>query len=197
MTRRAAAAVLMLAMAAALPGRAATACACCADRGERFLYAIDLNDWEISELAALRAASPARLFVSECGIDCVRGIADPQTAYDVDLAISSADAVLTMSDAKGVPRGTLTVEMPSRYTYFGVDIAPPGAADAPRLYTEMRLAGTVRGTGDFAGAGPVSGELVFAGFGGRCIRSVGFDRWSLTVSSPGVEFRFTGAVTAR
>lgn len=184
---------LMMLLAAALPG-AALARACTADRGERLQHQVALKAWEIEELARLTPSTPARLFLTDCGMDCVRGIDDPQEDYEVRITVSQERVTFALSDAGGRARGGLVFAMPETYTYFAADTDPAGAATHRRLYNELRLTGTVGGSGDFAAAGPAAAELVFSGFGGGCVLARAFQTWTLSVSGDGAAFRLFGGL---
>lgn len=175
-----------------LPG-AALACACCADPGTRFKDVAELGDWEVAEIARLSPTSPARLYLSACGMDCVGGIADPQTAYDVTMDATESGLTLTLSDRRG-PRGELTFAWPDSYTWFGVDTALGGRGDT-ELYTEMRFRGAVSGTGDFALQSPQQAELVLSGSGNMCITARSFDGWMLSVSDEAAQYRLFGTLS--
>jgi len=181
-----------------LPGfvpRAALACACCADPGTRFQEVSELGAWEISEIAALAPTSPARLYQSACGLDCVGGITDPQTAYDVAMEVTETGLAFVLSDGRG-PRGALTFPWPETYTWFAVDTALDGKGD-PQVYTELRFRGALAATGDFAQDGPVAAELVLSGFGNVCITRQSFDGWMLSVSDDSAQFRLFGTLSER
>lgn len=177
-------------MAALLPG-GALACACCAEHGERHLYALELGDWEASELGQLGAATEARLFVTNCGLDCVSGIDDPKLSYPVEIEIDAAEARFDFGAA-----GELRFEMPRAYTRFAVDTDPTAEGGQAPLYTEMWLSGTVSGTGDFA-AGGGAGDLVLSGTGNLCFDAARLTHWRLDVTAAGVSYRLYGALALR
>lgn len=173
-----------------LPG-AALACACCAERGERQDYTVKLGEWEREELGRLRATSPARLYTTACGMECVKGVRGAQTAYEVMLGMSGTRVEFDLVDA-----GRLVFEMPQTYSRFAVDTDPMAAETKVTLYTELRLKGRVSGTGDFADVQSARGELVFSGPGNACFNVDSLQAWGLSVEDEGVAFRLFGAVKA-
>ncbi len=181
-------------IALAMLPQSAFACACCAERGERFLYKSELGHWELSEMAAVRAASPAQLFVSACDLECVSGISNPLYEYGVEVAVSEAGVDFDLSDEAGRFRGTLSFDLPAEYTYFGVDPEPGKSEGEPLLFTEIRFKGDVYGSGDFAGTKAVEAELIYSGFGNMCIGPGNFANWSLNVVGDGNEYRLFGAL---
>ena len=172
-----------------IPG-AALACACCAERGERFEYEVALGDYERGELARVRADGPAILYQTSCGLECVRGIARPKDSYDVTLSVSKDAVVFTMPG-----HGDLRFDLPASFAYFGTDTNPTGDAGNVPFYTELRFLGAVTGSGDFEGSAPA--ELVISGAGNICIGAGGFDHWRLRVAGEGVDYRLFGALTPR
>ncbi|QGX98179.1 hypothetical protein EI983_07760 [Roseovarius faecimaris] len=179
-----------------LPG-AALACACCAERGERYAYQVEMGGYERAELARLRADGAAKLFVTACGLDCVTGLTDPQLDYGVEISVDEGGVTFGFADAQGRARGGLEMAWPEGYVLSGVDTDPLSDAPDAQLYTEMRLTGTARGTGDFASDGPLSATLIYAGRGNMCLQAAGLTHWSIDVAGEGVNYRLFGGLTAR
>jgi len=186
--------VSLLAGLAVLLPLAAVAGPCAAPSGTRFEQVSALGEWEVSQIAALVPEGPARLYLSACGLGCVRGIKAPRPSYDVAMAAGADGVTLTLSDGGGV-RGSLRFAWPESFVWFGADTGPARAASGSALYTEMRLAGSVTGTGDFALGGAVPAELVLSGFGNTCVTTRSFSGWSLSVEGPGASFRLFGALS--
>ena len=187
--RRAATLVALLWPAGAL------ACACCAERGERFAYDMALGDYEIAQIATLKADGPAHLFLTACGMACVQGVRDPQERYSVQLEAAPDALRFLLSDADGVARGSLSLTLPERFIYFGVDTEPLVQASGMTLYTEMRLPGRATGTGDFSGV--EGAELVLSGPGNMCIGAKNLAHWRLELRGEGVDYRLFGGLTSR
>jgi len=175
-----------------LPGTA-LACACCADPGTRFQDEVELGEWEISEIARLAPMGPANLYQTACGLDCVEGIENPQTTYDVSIGTTDDGITFTLGDGSG-PGGDLHFTWPDSYTWFGVDTSFAAEGDT-QIYTELRFRGTVAATGNFAQNGPLQAELVFSGFGNMCISTQSFSGWTLNVSDEAAQFRLFGTVS--
>lgn len=188
--------IRLLALFLMLPG-AALACACCAERGERFAYEVQVGGFEQGELARLSAEGPAKLFVTACGLECVKGLKDPQYEYGVTLSVNDAGLRFDFADPDGDERGALQMGWPASYVFSGVDTDPMAQAPDAQLYSELRLAGEVTGSGDFAGEEPMEATLVFAGRGNMCFQAAGLTHWVLDVSGEGVSYRLFGALRAR
>lgn len=166
--------------------------ACAPAPGTRFVQVAEMGAWERSRIASLSAVGPARLYLGGCGMDCVEGITQPRPAYDA--AIKASDAALTLVlSADGAERGTLTFAWPDSHTWFGAD-TDLGDDLAEGFYTELRMAATVTGSGDFTHDGPARAELVLSGFGDMCITRRSFSGWSLTVTDEGAHYRLFGGL---
>lgn len=173
---------------ALLPG-AALACACCADPGTRFEQDVARGNWEVEEIARLEPTSPARLYLTACGMECVVGIKDPKPAYPVTFEVTENGMTFALGDGDG----ELTFPWPEDYTWFGADTALTGEGEVS-LYTELRFRGSVAGTGNFAVEGATEAELVLSGQGNRCITARSFDGWSLTVYDETAQYRLFGTL---
>lgn len=171
------------------------ACACCADPGQRDSYDIEFTDFERAQIAELAPAGPAKLFVTACDLDCVKGITAPQYAYQVQIAVTEAEVAIILADDGGAERGALSLPLPGRYGLFAVDTAPhEDARIETTLFTEMRLQGALVGRGDFAAATGAEAELVLSGFGNACLDITSMANWMLNARGEGVDFRLFGAL---
>ncbi len=168
---------------------AALACACCADPGTRFEDRVELSDWVISEIQAVTATGAARMYQTACGMDCVAGINDPRESYPVQFA-ADEDALELRFDGAG----SLRLGWPETYTWFGADADLSDSAGPTWLYTELRLRGSVSGTGDFAETAAVPAELVLSGTGNLCVGAASFQNWTLSVAGEGVSYRLFGTL---
>lgn len=175
---------------ALLPG-AAFACACCADPGTRFEQNVVRGNWEVEEISRLTPTSPARLYLTACGMECVEGLADPRPTYAVEFDVSDTAMTFTLGEGGG----TLTFPWPDDYTWFGADTALSGSGDAD-VYTELRFRGAVTGTGDFFIESQADAELVLSGQGNRCISARSFDGWTLSISDETAQYRLFGTLAA-
>lgn len=174
----------------------AQACACCAERGERFADPVVMTQEHVAQLAARAAEGPAFVFVSACDLDCVEGVTDPQYEYRVEIAVSEAGIDFDLTDMSGAYRGTLGLNWPERYTRIGVDIDPSGAAATVMLYHEMQFLGDAYGTVDFAGIQGASVELTYSGMGNMCFGPETARDWRLSVVDDGVDFRLFGRLSS-
>jgi len=180
------------AMLALSPGLVRAQAACVAKPGERFDQVSELGAWERSRIGALAPEGPARLFLGECGLGCVAGIDHPRASYDAAFE-AGAEALTVVLSAGGRERGRLVFDWPEAYEWFGAD-TEPGNVSGGDLYTEMRLRGTVSGSGDLGRARAVPAELVLSGFGNRCVTARSFSGWSLSVAGEGVRYRLFGGL---
>lgn len=174
---------------AALPG-AALACACCAEKGTWFDERMALGDYEREELAKLRAEGPAILFLTACGMECIQGIEDPKDNYAVEMSLSDDALTFLLGD-----HGDVRFSLPDSYEFFAVDTDPTKDGSAPKVYTEVRLDGTVTGRGDFEGE--ADAQLILSGPGNMCISARNLAHWRLSVIGEGLDYRLLGALTLR
>lgn len=147
-----------------------------------------MGDWEASEIAQVTPTGPARLYLSACGLDCVHGIANPQSDYEVAFEVDENGLKLALG-ATG-ERGTIVFPWPESYTWFGTDTDL--AAEGGDIYTELRFRSAVAGSGDFAQEMAQEAELVLSGFGNSCITLRSFQGWILSVSGAEAEYRLFG-----
>ena len=91
--------------------------------------------------------------------------------------------------------GTVRFEWPEDYTWFGVDTDLSDSDRSAKLYTEMRLRGTVTGTDAFAMEAPAPAELVLSGTGNICVGAASFQNWTLSVAGEGASYRLFGSLT--
>ncbi len=187
--------MMALAMTVALVPAAAQARPCDAAPGARFEHEIALGEWERHEIGRVAPAGPARLYLTRCGMDCVRGIRAPQPAYDAAFEVNETGIRVILSSG-GAERGTLRMAWPERYVWFGAD---PELSLRRRatLYNELRLFGEVIGSGDFATPAPVEAELVLSGKGDMCVLARNFDGWTLSVAGETAAWRLFGRLRGR
>lgn len=186
--------IKLLAVLLGIAPGAALSAACDAEPGARFAQSAALGDWEVGQIARLTPEGPAWLYLSACGFDCVAGIATPRRAWEAAMTTDAQGITLTLSQG-GQARGQLRFAWQQSYEWFGADTALTGTG-AGALYTEMRFAGTLTGSGDFA-AGPFPAELVLSGAGNACIVARGFSGFSLSVEGPGARYRLFGRLRER
>src|SRR5579871_5878789 len=79
----------------------ARACACCSEPGQRIEGTAPLQAYEKAELARLRFAKAAKLYVDAGGFDGVNGISDPSETYETGQARQGDRWTFTFKDPKG------------------------------------------------------------------------------------------------
>lgn len=146
---------LILAVAAivalAIP-RAALACACCSNQGQRNVNAEALDQSRRVLLEALRFANAAKLYLGEADPDSVEGIASPTSSYALTAAWENNRIVFTLKSEQG-QAGTLALPLPGKISIFEVDPRDaPDQGTGPSLYKEWKLTGQAAGTGAFGAA---------------------------------------------
>ena len=176
---------------------AAYACACCADPGLWSQTRARLTAAERAELDRIRWGGTAHTYVTQRGLDGVRGIAPPSASYSVSTARSGRRLELVFRDAKR-RSGALSFLLPRTAVLFSVD---PGAGrrssgGGPLLYKEWRFEGPVTGTGVFASgmAGRPRFHLILHGRGNRCVAAADFRRFTLQVSGPRARYSLYGSL---
>ena len=178
----------LIVAALALAPTSAVACACCAEKGERYEFQSALADYEIEELARLVAKGRAQTFVTACDIDCVGGVENPQYDYDIALNITDTSVELQLPEADA----SLSLSYGGTYTRYSVDTAPFSEGSSPDLFTELRFDGPLIATGDFAAANDLSAQFILTGTTNSCWSAEHFTHWSLDVESDAVNFRLFG-----
>ena len=185
--------VVALAMLLSLPSRA-LACACCADSGEWYEVSEKVGANELGELALLKFAPAAKIFMSVAGDEGIEGVASGSDAYTLAAKQTGRRWTFTLRDEKSAA-GTLTLNIPLNGESFGVDLRD--ASDnglGPSLYKEWRFAGRVDGTGIFKkGIAPnTKFRLILQGRGNHCRSASDFQNWILQVNGPRASYAFYG-----
>ncbi|BCW90358.1 hypothetical protein sos41_35260 [Alphaproteobacteria bacterium SO-S41] len=176
------AALALLPLAAAF--NEASACACCSNRGQRYVETRELQDYQWVEIDRMRFGATAELFVGEADTDEVTGIANPDSSYAMTATRDGKKITFTF---KGADRGngTLSMVLPDKIAFFEVD---PREAETPEpsLYKEWKFTAEPTGTGDFA-AGAGKGQhltLILQGRGNNCVNAEDFGHWSMVMEGP-------------
>ncbi len=177
-------------------GQQAAACACCAERGERFEQRFEMPQYLLEEFGALTVSSAAQVFITACGEECVKGVDVSEVeASRLELSQRGRWLALTFFEERGAQKGVLTFKLPEDYEVFGVDLAPLSQANSVALYKEMRFRGKLMGNGAFDfPAGPQTAELVLSGYGNMCHSLADMEIWNLTVTSEKTDFRLFGGL---
>jgi hypothetical protein len=190
-----------LAIALALPGQAAHACACCSNEGQRYVETNALQDYETGILTDIRFGSTARLYTGEGDADGGWTKSDsPEFQLSVTKNADKAAATWTFGLSQPGTTGTLTFAIPKAMTKFEVDPrepSPPGGT-GPVLYKEWRLTAPARGTGLLATVtgGDQKATLILHGRGNSCTDASQFTAWTLVLHGTKITTSFFGSLTA-
>ena len=192
---RAACLAAMLAALLALPApRAALACACCSNEGQRNVEVVALDGSKRETLEALRFAEEAKLFLGEADPDSVMGIANASASYTITAAWSGSQIVFTLKDGQG-HAGTLGLRLPGKISIFEVDPRDaPDQGTGPSLYKEWKLTGQAAGSGAFSlGGSPKQMlTLIVQGRGNSCTSAGDFSHWTLVMQGPKANYSLFG-----
>lgn len=177
----------------------ARACACCSEPGQRIEGTAPLQAYEKAELARLRFAKPAKLYLTAAGFDGVSGIRDPSETYETALVRQGDVWTFNLKDPKG-NTGSLTFTLPAKMESFFVDLregAQPPTTD-PVLYKEWRLTVPLTATGIFkpGAAAGLTARLILHGRGNACTSAEQLKAWTLVVTGPKASYTLLGALAA-
>ena len=197
--------VLLLAVALALPGRSAHACACCSNEGQRNVQTQPVDDFAAGILADVRFDAAAHLYTGEGDAD---GGWTHSDSPDFQLAVTKAGASWAFTFTQPGTAGTLTFAMPKAMTKFEVDPREPPAATGgtepsgglgPVLYKEWRMTAPARGTGLFAAVtgGEQQATLILHGHGRNCTEAGHFTAWTVVLHGSKVTTSFFGTLSAQ
>jgi hypothetical protein len=198
-------AVVTLLMIASIQPARAGMCACCVDPGERYERTGKLYDFEFEIINNLKLYAVARLYSTDAFPHGFKGMsaADESTlAKDYRLRASQNGRKWTLNFTRNDgKRGALIFTLPTTATQFGADLNTDlrkEPQDPGHIYKEVRLKGTVVGTGMFAAGNSVGTRFVLTlqGYGNRCMSESDFRSWTLAVSGPRASYRFYGATIA-
>lgn len=188
-------AVLSLA-AVAFAAQSAFACACCSNRGDRYVETEKLGPPRITEIDRMAFATTASLLTGEADAS-IKGVDAPASDYTLAVTYRKDAFVFTFRDPKG-RAGTLTLAVPQTISIFEVD--PRGDAKdeglGPSLYKEWKLTANAAGDGLFrqvTGAGQKI-TLVLHGRGRGCTNSSHFTDWTLLVYGRAGKLTLYGAL---
>lgn len=185
---------LVLAISIMTGPRAALACACCTNAGQRNVGTVALDSGKQQQIESLRFAGKAKLYTGEADVESVSGIVTPSGSYGMTAAWRDNRLVFSFRDDKG-RTGTLTLTRPASIAVFEVD--PRGSPDSgqgPSLYKEWKLSSPSAATGVFApGGGPRQIlTLVLQGHGNSCTDAGDFSHWTLVVQGPKANYMLFG-----
>ena len=175
----------------------ASACACCTEPGQRFEKSGAIESYERGELAQVKFAPTARLFIRNDFPDSISGIRSPSDQdYQVAVTSKGPDLVFAFRDTAGLT-GSIVFTLPKTFTRFEVDPRDPSTAqggNGPTLYKEWRLQGLAKLDGNMADKGKWAHvRLILQGTGNSCTSAYDFSSWTIEVTGKNIGFRFLGA----
>ena len=186
---------LVLALIILGGARAALACACCTDEGQRNVGTVELDSGKRQEIESLRFGGKATLFTGAGDVEGVEGIATPSGSYELAARWLDNRLVLSFRD-KGGHTGTLAMARPNAVSVFEVDPrnVPDRGGQGPTLYKEWKLSAPAAGGGVFApGSGPRQIlTLIIHGHGNSCTSSIDFSHWTLVMQGPKANYTLYG-----
>ena len=178
-------------------------CACCADPGAWDLSTRKIENEARKELNRLLLDGVADFYMTAAWPDGVSGVAVPDAIepgyFVASLVREQQDWKFFFKTSKG-EKGTLILTLPATATFFAADIEPRAKSEhhgSTTLYKEIRLEGTVRGTGIFAkGITPKTRfRLALQGKGNWCLSAEDFHRWNLRIIGPQAKYTLYGFFT--
>jgi hypothetical protein len=171
------------AIAAQLFAAPALACACCSSEGSRYVAVEKLDARRIAEIERMSFAKSARIASGEADVE-IRGIAAPETNYQLAVTREKGRFVFGFRDSKG-RTGTLALALPRTISIFEVDPRQDEQEGGlgPVLYKEWKLTAPAAGGGLFGG---IAGKgqkltLVLHGHGRGCTDASHFTAWTLLI----------------
>jgi hypothetical protein len=203
--------LLTLAMALTMPVRAAHACACCTNEGQRHVQTQSIDDHATGILTDIRFDPAAHLYTGEGDAD---GGWTKSDSPDFQVAVTKNGASWTFSFSQPDALGTLTFAIPKSVTKFEVDPREPASTPAPSgqtdnagssgglgpvLYKEWRMTAPARGTGLFAAVtgGDQQATLILHGRGNSCTDSGQFTAWTVVLHGSKGTTSFFGTLSAQ
>jgi hypothetical protein len=174
---------LAVAALALVHASTAFACACCSSLGSRYDAVQKLDAQRIGQIDGMVFGKTAKVASGEADVE-IKGVAEPESDYQLAVAREKKRFVFTLRDAKG-RAGTLVLALPATIAIFEVD---PRHEDkegglGPLLYKEWKLTAPAAGDGLFAkivGKGQTI-TLVLHGHGRGCTEASDFTAWTLLV----------------
>ena len=185
---------LLLAAALLSDPRAALACACCTNEGQRNVGTVALDSGKREQIESLRFGGKATLFTGEADAQDTKGITTPSDSYGMTAAWRDNRLVLTFRDKSG-RTGTLALARPNSVGVFEVDPRRgPDSGQGPALYKEWKLSGPAAATGVFEPGGGARQvlTLILQGRGNSCTDAGDFSHWTLVMQGPKANYTLFG-----
>ena len=176
----------------------AFACACCTHTAWRYVEVERMSERRLVQIEQMSFAKTATLSTGEADPE-IKGIADPDTEYQLGVTRQKNRMVFSFRDRKG-RAGSLTLAIPQTISIFEVD--PRGDEKdkglGPSLYKEWKLTANAAGDGLFrriVGAGQKI-TLVLHGRGIGCTDAGHFTDWTLLIHGPSDKLTLYGALNS-
>jgi hypothetical protein len=176
------------------PVSQALACACCTEPATRAEYSSEDEYGDtIIELNRLKFGPLAHLYLTDAGAEAILGLENLTRSYSLKATRSVRNWTFQLQHPDG-SKGTLVFAIPRTSQYFVTDPQPDPKQSNPVVYKELRVNGTLAGTGMFA-AGMTRDtqyRLIFQGRGNGCANPQDFRTWMLEVRGPKAKYRLYG-----
>lgn len=176
---------------------AALACACCSNRGSRYVAIEKMSEPRLREIAAMTFDEDAALATGEADEpDAFRTFG---SKFKLAVARTETEIAFTFRSETGEV-ATLTLAIPDTISIFEVDprSGVPDEGLGPVLYKEWQLTSAAAGTGvfkDFVGPGQKL-SLILHGRGHGCTEAGHFTDWTLLIEGPAGQLQVYGALTS-
>ena len=190
--------IRMIAILAMTSTQASTAlaCACCADPGGRYERSDVLSDWDFSELQRLRSDGVVEIHYTDCGEDCIFGIAPIDEWHNSTILVGLDGVTLTLASKQSeLPSVTLIADAPEKFSWLATDPAPGSRGVSPGgLYSETILPLTMQGAGPSwtGGTNSFHARLILIGQSTACMEMSRNTHWMLDVETEDITFRLFG-----
>lgn len=176
---------------------AALACACCSNRGYRYVAIEQISEQRLREIEQMAFAEQAFLATGEA--DAPAEFQAFGTKFGLTVTRTDKEMVFSFRGETG-GEAQLTLAIPGTISIFQVDprSGVPDEGLGPLLYLEWQLTAQASGTGvfqSFVGAGQTL-SLIFHGRGRGCTEAGHFTDWTLLVEGPSGTLTLYGGLTS-
>jgi hypothetical protein len=176
----------------------ASACACCSNRGSRYVATQKLDPQRRTAIEQMTFGKAAQLYIGES--DGEETLVDGfGSTYTLQVERQKNRIVFTFKNNKG-ELGTATLTLPRTVSIFEVD--PHGESKdeglGPDLYKEWTLTAPVAVTGILRRTGGARStmSLILHGGGRGCTEAMHFTHWTLQIKRPKGQTIFFGPLTS-
>ena len=178
---------------------AALACACCSNRGYRYVAVEQISEPRLREIERMTFDAEAALATGEA--DAPAEFQEFGTKFTLAVERSEKQMVFSFRSEAGSV-ATLTLTIPDTISIFQVDprSGVPDDGLGPVLYKEWQLTSDASGAGTgvfrtFTGAGQTL-SLIVHGRGHGCTEAGHFTDWTLLIDGPSGHLTLYGALTS-